>query len=320
MTAQHRELKQDAALMVTHSHDDIDDDKTSTHDDSGSSIVLDADGCFTVDGVTYAPQVVTVGEVEVGDYVQGSEGPVRVAQLFDVHVPESMYELENEDGETIQVSGDHLIYVETAEDLATFNEHAKRVYDVWRSNEYFRNVVRNILSESVKRERWESIPVDFKGVVRILAENHIELTSSEQFLSDVRRICEAVGPVCESTYTKPDESDPTGATSTTHTVVEYSIEMICKQIDDIVESVRVPTFKERLKLIVGVRPKTVRVVEPLKGRVMTVKHLVEEVGLENATLPDLAFKTDAADTTADDAEINTRESAACENTEREGES
>lgn len=71
-------------------------------------------------------EVIPFEELEVGDYVVGPDGEfVEVATVYDEHIPETMYEITLENGETIEASGNHLWYIETENDIATFHSRLK---------------------------------------------------------------------------------------------------------------------------------------------------------------------------------------------------
>lgn len=62
-------------------------------------------------------KVVNLGDIKPGDLVIGSDGkPKRVLEAYDQHIPEEMYELELENGLVVRASGNHLWYIEDAED------------------------------------------------------------------------------------------------------------------------------------------------------------------------------------------------------------
>lgn len=74
------------------------------------------------------------GDLQVGDKLIGSDGkPTLVTQVYDKHFPDKMYELEMEDGEVVQASGNHLWYCETNSDEIFKDEY-------WRlAKAYFEN-------------------------------------------------------------------------------------------------------------------------------------------------------------------------------------
>ena len=79
-------------------------------------------------------KVVKFGDLKPGDKLVGSDGEItEVVKVYDKHIPEKMYEIEMEDGEVIQASGNHLWYCETNSD-----ELGKEMYRQIAS-EYFEN-------------------------------------------------------------------------------------------------------------------------------------------------------------------------------------
>lgn len=72
-----------------------------------------------IDGKKYSKEIIPFGEVRHGDLLESPEGLVEVDQVFDEHLPERMFAIETESGEKIEVSGNHLLYVETSLDVAS---------------------------------------------------------------------------------------------------------------------------------------------------------------------------------------------------------
>lgn len=59
------------------------------------------------------------GDLVEGDIILGPNGEhVPVVRAYDEHMPETMYEIETEDGSIIKASGNHLWYVETSFDYS----------------------------------------------------------------------------------------------------------------------------------------------------------------------------------------------------------
>lgn len=56
-------------------------------------------------------EVTTFGELKPGDVLVGSQGKVQISHAFDEHLPDSMYELEFDNGVKLRASGNHLLYV-----------------------------------------------------------------------------------------------------------------------------------------------------------------------------------------------------------------
>lgn len=82
----------------------------------------------------YKTEIVKFGDLKPGDKIVGSDGsPVTVTDVYEKHYPETMYEIEMEDGEVVQASGNHMWYCETELDLRN-KEHYKQL-----AREFFRN-------------------------------------------------------------------------------------------------------------------------------------------------------------------------------------
>lgn len=59
----------------------------------------------------YEFEVVPLSEIEEGDVILGvDDSLVEVKTVFDEHIPETMYEIEADDGTVMEVSGNHLFY------------------------------------------------------------------------------------------------------------------------------------------------------------------------------------------------------------------
>lgn len=59
-----------------------------------------------------------VGDLKVGDKLLGSDGkPTEITNLYEIHKPKKMYQLEFEDGTIIKSGDTHLWYCETKQDL-----------------------------------------------------------------------------------------------------------------------------------------------------------------------------------------------------------
>lgn len=81
-------------------------------------------------------EVVKFGDLIPGDRIVGSDGqPVTVTNVYEKHFPDKMYEIEMEDGEVVQASGNHLWYCETKYD-ENFKEEYLRL-----AKKFFENKV-----------------------------------------------------------------------------------------------------------------------------------------------------------------------------------
>lgn len=71
-------------------------------------------------------EVVNFGDLKPGDKIIGADGkPVTVTNVYEKHFPDTMYEIEMEDGEVIQASGNHLWYCESDIDVKNKNEYLR---------------------------------------------------------------------------------------------------------------------------------------------------------------------------------------------------
>lgn len=74
----------------------------------------------------FETEIVSFGELKPGDEIIGSDGnPVIVTNAYEKHIPTSMYEIEMEDGEVIQASGNHMWYCESTVDKRDREEYIR---------------------------------------------------------------------------------------------------------------------------------------------------------------------------------------------------
>lgn len=78
-------------------------------------------------------QTVRFSDLKVGDKIIGSNGePTEITQVYEEHIPVRMFELEMENGEKVEASGNHLWYCETTLDKKNKDEYirlAKNFFD-----------------------------------------------------------------------------------------------------------------------------------------------------------------------------------------------
>lgn len=85
-------------------------------------------------GKNLKTEVVKFGDLIPGDRIVGSDGqPVTVTNVYEKHFPDKMYEIEMEDGEVVQASGNHLWYCETKYD-ENFKEEYLRLAEKFFEN------------------------------------------------------------------------------------------------------------------------------------------------------------------------------------------
>lgn len=131
--------------------------------------------------------LVPFGELKEGDELIGSDGRTTIVRGYDAHIPESMYVLETDSGIELKVSGNHLIYVVTANDR---DLHRKRLADGKRLG-------RQLSAESIAvlQEVAESTEGKFGFIADF--EEFLE-PKSDELRSALVRIAESLGPVAES--------------------------------------------------------------------------------------------------------------------------
>lgn len=81
-------------------------------------------------------EIVEFGDLKPGDKIIGSDGkPVVITDVYEKHIPQSMYEIEMEDGEIVQASGNHLWYCETDIDESQKEEYLRLAKVFFENNE-----------------------------------------------------------------------------------------------------------------------------------------------------------------------------------------
>lgn len=144
----------------------------------------------------YYEAVKLIGDIEPGEYVLGSEGPTEVTRAYAHHIPKSMYEIELEDGTKVRVSGNHLWYIETAQDLA---DHEQRIK---RAEKAFSDLCPEsweLLEELAKDDSKATMEIEIDDFSRCFLERE-----REGFMDSFIRVCESVGPVAENFYSGED--------------------------------------------------------------------------------------------------------------------
>lgn len=85
----------------------------------------------------YTTEVTTFGELKPGDKIIGANGnPVEVTAAYDKYIPQRMYEIEMEDGEIVQASGNHMWYCETPLDEKDKEEYLQMARDYFENMEF----------------------------------------------------------------------------------------------------------------------------------------------------------------------------------------
>lgn len=84
----------------------------------------------------YKTEIKEFGNLKPGDRIIGSDGQlVTVTDVYEKHIPKTMFEIEMEDGEVIQASGNHLWYCETNIDKKNKDEYRRLAEYFFANNE-----------------------------------------------------------------------------------------------------------------------------------------------------------------------------------------
>ena len=166
---------------------------------------------IVVDGVTLERMVIPFGSVRVGDYVNTPHGLRPVVEVKDEHIPIEMFVLENEDGQSIEVSGDHLVYVETSLDKKMRRSHVKRL----------KNFVKHLSVE--QKEFLEDAVWSKRDATVTQIVDGLNLSSDEEYYT-VLRVCCAIGP------SRLDD-EPYGYTSERYSLARFASQLFAA-VDD----------------------------------------------------------------------------------------
>lgn len=187
------------------------------------------------------------GDLEPGDVILGGDGePVTVVQAYEPHLPETMWELELENGETIKASGNHLFYVETPWD--------------WELHG---------LRRKVGRKAFRKLPKGTFELLERVAESPQEVETSlidmvtltqaagdEAAVRALERIAESIGHVAENTDSYEDIS--TGELMEDPTIRTYDARRFAQQLLSLSSHRR---YRRRWPLVVGKVVTTEQMVE-----------------------------------------------------------
>lgn len=203
---------------------------------------------------------VTMADLEPGDKILSDDGGlVEVARAYDIHVPETMYEITNDTGDTIRVSGNHLWYIESSLDIAM---HPTRIKEAKSALKSVPNETLNLMRDFVQDSSCPEEEVSFADLSKLLG-NSIRMNNV------IQRVLSSIGPVSENYYTDYEMGE------------EY---------DPIVESILVPQYNKKAVyeqlLALAARKKEDRDFGIIVGRVVSTERLVEEMEYSEVNIPD----------------------------------
>lgn len=135
------------------------------------------------------------GDLQPGDQLIGSDGqPVTVVRAYDEHIPESMWEIELEDGSLIKASGNHLWYCETRLDWE-LHSLRKRTAKKLLKNATPQAIA--LLEESAAKEN----PVETRLVDMVTL---LQAAGNQEYVNAIERVADAIGHVSENTMVFED--------------------------------------------------------------------------------------------------------------------
>lgn len=131
-------------------------------------------------------------DLKPGDYVVGSNGePVQIVAVHDTHTPETMWEIELDDGTLIKTSGNHLWYCETRLD---WELHALRKAEAKKALKAITPRALKLLEETVaKEEVVETSLIDMVTLLQGAGKKHL--------MNVITRVAESIGHIAENTST-----------------------------------------------------------------------------------------------------------------------
>ena len=159
------------------------------------------------------------GDLVPGDVLLGPGGTeVMVSTAYEEHTPESMYEVESEDGRVVTVSGNHLWYVVTALDRAL---HNLRIKDGRRHfGTLDGETIERLEEVAVSNAPTETTLIDMIALCR--------MEGNEKGVNALIRVAESLGPISENKTGYVDYY--TGEEVTKMTVRGYDANLFCQQV------------------------------------------------------------------------------------------
>lgn len=132
------------------------------------------------------------GDLEPGDFVIGSDGePVEVVAVHDTHLPETMWEIELDDGTLVKTSGNHLWYCETKLD---WELHSLRKAEAKKALKQITPQAVKLLEEATQKD--QIVETSLIDMVTLL-----QATGNPLLMNTVTRIAESIGHIAENIST-----------------------------------------------------------------------------------------------------------------------
>jgi len=139
--------------------------------------------------------LIKFGDLQDGDIIRGANGePLVVKKGYDTHIPETMYEIESDDGKTIKASGNHLWYIETSNDYSLHRQ--RRISG--------RKIVKELNEEAVKllvetAESDDEIETSVADMIELIGSR-----KDSEVVNMIVRIAESLGHIAENSSEMSD--------------------------------------------------------------------------------------------------------------------
>lgn len=155
-----------------------------------------------------------MNDLNVGDMIVGPDGKATsITDVYDVHIPDRMYELTMQNGEVIKCSGNHLWYSESDSDRKGRRRYAKLAKRYFTKNK---------------------IPQIDKQYPEVSLEVMVELLGGEKWENEfITKVCQSQGPVSmvPQEYYEDDLSSPV-AKNTTYLFSYNDVILFLKRMRD----------------------------------------------------------------------------------------
>lgn len=181
------------------------------------------------------------GDLKPGDVILGTDGrEVTVVEAYDEHVPESMYEIEMEDGSVVKASGNHLWYIETSLD---YQMHRQR-----------RAIGKELLKDLSVEQISKLLDIAEDSSNNIIETSLIDMViligrkDNQRNIHMLERIASSLGPIAESNVMYRDYETNEDIDDLTTTVRHYDAVLFAQQILTLSGK---KEFRKRWNLIAG---------------------------------------------------------------------
>lgn len=178
------------------------------------------------------------GDLKPGDVIVGADGkPTTVVEAYDEHIPETMFELEMDDGTKIKASGNHMWYVETKFD---HSYHRQRRAEGKKALRQANSEIIENLQEIASSE--DEIETSLSDMVNLL-----EAEENQGIIQVLSRVASSLGHISENKNVYRDYL--TGEEIENPTAVRhYDAKQFCQQILSLTGKRK---FVKQYPLIVG---------------------------------------------------------------------